>query len=115
MSHQFLTYCPLVVSFLAGFSLLWTEIMRGKNGRLQSRLVDQTTIEGKHIDDSIQWRKDLLDENKSLRTDLAMANKLISDLNIGHMGQVREALDRIGDTVDRLDMCIHRFTKNNEN
>lgn len=95
MASPILAYTPLLISIVVGLNMLWTEIVRGKNTRRQAGTVDQTTLEGKHIDDSIAWRKDILDENKTLRTDLSAANKLIAELTFTHATLIHSVSDKI--------------------
>lgn len=114
MPSPLLAYAPLVISIVVGLNMLWTEIVRGRNLRRQAGVVDQTTLEGKHIDDSIAWRKDILDENKSLRTDLAIANKLIAELSLAHALAIRSVSDKTDIALNAIMAASATATGNNE-
>lgn len=114
MPNGTLNYLPLIISCVIGLNMLWTEIMRGKNSRRQAGTLDQTTLEGKHIDDSIAWRKDILDENKTLRTDLSAANKLIAELSITHATLIRTILDKSEEIVGSTKLATELVKRNND-
>ena len=114
MTSPLLAYAPLVISIVVGLNMLWTEIMRGRNLRRQAGVIDQTTLEGKHIDDSIAWRKDILDENKTLRTDLSGANRLIAELSITHAASIRIVSERVESAISAISAASTTANRNNE-
>ena len=107
-------YWPYIVSALIGLQMLWTEIMRGKNSRLQSKTIDQTAMSGKQIDDSIAWRKDILEADKSLRTDLGNAYKLIGEINGGQTVKINTVIETVNDLVDKFTDLTSKFGNHDE-
>lgn len=99
----------LIVSAVVGLAMLWSKFAEIAVNKKNKAEIDRTTIQSKEIDDDIAYRKDLVDENKTLRAELRQANTSFTDAVSKILPKLEEIIVSLGKRAEEHNKILEKL------